>query len=217
MNVLFALLVFALSLATDVLANECVVETGTPTFSNGKRINLQCDANGKLKSIASGGGGAGDASNAEQLVQSGLLTDIETAVDGLETAVASTNTKLDTIDGHVGGQVNAGVGFAVVRHTERQHEQMIPLEGVHVEPVARVPDTLEEVRAMAGGHQHKVNRRGAGVGPEPHPPVRKRTGCTDGVRHGRAVPVAVDGGGSGGISRQHEQFRTVIVDADLSL
>ena len=103
MNVLFALLVFALSLATDVLANECVVETGTPTFSNGKRINLQCDANGKLKSIASGGGGAGDASNAEQLVQSGLLTDIETAVDGLETAVASTNTKLDTIDGRVDG------------------------------------------------------------------------------------------------------------------
>ena len=39
-------------------AGDCIVNTATPTYINGKRIDLQCDENGKLKSTAtlSGGG-----------------------------------------------------------------------------------------------------------------------------------------------------------------
>ena len=55
---LLILSVFVLSHASDAYA-ECVVNTDTPIFENGKRIDQQCDANGKLKTTAAGGGGGG--------------------------------------------------------------------------------------------------------------------------------------------------------------
>jgi hypothetical protein len=52
---------------------------------------------------AGGGGGGGDASLDEQETQTAVLIEIEAGVDGLETNTASTNTKLDTVIGHVDG------------------------------------------------------------------------------------------------------------------
>lgn len=83
-------------------AGDCVVNTSTPTYINGKRIDQQCDENGNLKTTATLNGG-GDASAANQTTMIGhldgveaTLTAIDGRVDGLETLVTSTNTKLDT-------------------------------------------------------------------------------------------------------------------------
>ena len=59
---LLILSVFVLSHASDAYA-ECVVNTDTPIFENGKRIDQQCDANGKLKTTAAGGGGGTSATD----------------------------------------------------------------------------------------------------------------------------------------------------------
>lgn len=44
--------VLALSQISDVFASDCVVDTSTPTFINGKRVDSRCDENGRVKVIA---------------------------------------------------------------------------------------------------------------------------------------------------------------------
>jgi len=41
--------VLALSQISDVFASDCVVDTSTPTFMNGKRVDSRCDENGRMK------------------------------------------------------------------------------------------------------------------------------------------------------------------------
>lgn len=86
---------------------QCVVNTSTPTYVNGKFLRyLECDASGQLKSTATGGsGGAGDASAANQVLQNGYL-------DGLETLITSTNTKLDTVISSVNTELPAAAALA---------------------------------------------------------------------------------------------------------
>lgn len=86
---------------------QCVVNTSTPTYVNGKFMRyLECDASGQLKSTATGGsGGAGDASAANQVLQNGYL-------DGLETLITSTNTKLDTVISSVNTELPAAAALA---------------------------------------------------------------------------------------------------------
>lgn len=64
---------------------------------------MTVDESGAYVAPGGGEGGGGDASAANQVTQTALLTEIETAVDGLETLVAATNTALGTIDGRVDG------------------------------------------------------------------------------------------------------------------
>lgn len=76
---------------------QCIVDTSTPTYENGKFLRyVPCDATGAQKTTGAGGGGAGDASAANQVTTHGYI-------DGLETLITSTNTKLDTVDGRVDG------------------------------------------------------------------------------------------------------------------
>ena len=56
-----------------------------------------------ISGVVGGGVPEGGATEAAQDEQTALLTDIETAVDGLETLVGTTNTTLTTIDGRVDG------------------------------------------------------------------------------------------------------------------
>ena len=44
--------VLALSQISDVFASDCVVDTSTPTFMNGKRVDSRCDENGRVKTNA---------------------------------------------------------------------------------------------------------------------------------------------------------------------
>ena len=44
--------VLALSQISDVFASDCVVDTSTPTFMNGKRVDSRCDENGRMKTNA---------------------------------------------------------------------------------------------------------------------------------------------------------------------
>ena len=44
--------VLALSQISDVFASDCVVDTSTPTFMNGKRVDSRCDENGRVKVAA---------------------------------------------------------------------------------------------------------------------------------------------------------------------
>lgn len=44
--------VLALSQLSDVFASDCVVDTSTPTFMNGKRVDTRCDENGRVKTNA---------------------------------------------------------------------------------------------------------------------------------------------------------------------
>lgn len=44
--------VLALSQISDVFASDCVVDTSTPTFINGKRVDSRCDENGRVKVVA---------------------------------------------------------------------------------------------------------------------------------------------------------------------
>lgn len=53
MYFLFLLIVaLALSHPSDVVASDCVVDTSTPTFINGKRVDSRCDENGRMKTSA---------------------------------------------------------------------------------------------------------------------------------------------------------------------
>lgn len=75
---------------------QCVVDTSTPTYDNGKFLRYTpCNENGAIKTTGAGGG-SGDASAANQTTMIGH-------VDGLEGLITSTNTKLDTLDGRVDG------------------------------------------------------------------------------------------------------------------
>jgi hypothetical protein len=57
---------------------ECVVDTDSPTFVDGKRIDLRCNASGEL--ITSGGGGGGSGSAVQTLtIASGVTTNTTTA------------------------------------------------------------------------------------------------------------------------------------------
>ena len=53
-------LLWVLTWAPPVHA-ECVVDTDSPTFVDGKRIDLRCNASGELITSGVGGGGAGGA------------------------------------------------------------------------------------------------------------------------------------------------------------
>lgn len=44
--------VLALSQISDVFASDCVVDTSTPTFMNGKRVDSRCDENARMKTNA---------------------------------------------------------------------------------------------------------------------------------------------------------------------
>lgn len=93
-GLLAALIAFA---GADFAQAQCVVDTSTPTYDNGKFLRYSpCDATGALKTTGAGGGGAGDASAANQVTTHGYI-------DGLETLITSTNTKLDTVDSRVDG------------------------------------------------------------------------------------------------------------------
>ena len=67
---LLILFVFVLSHTSDAHA-ECVVNTSTPTFVNGKRIDHQCDENGRVKTDAtlSGTLAGEDVSNDVQKIE----------------------------------------------------------------------------------------------------------------------------------------------------
>lgn len=90
--------------ATPSVYAECIVNTATPTYINGKRIDLQCDENGNVKTTATLSGG-GDASAANQVTLNGY-------VDGLETLITSTNTKLDTVISSVNTELPAAAALA---------------------------------------------------------------------------------------------------------
>ena len=51
---------------------ECVVDTDSPTFVDGKRIDLRCNASGEL--ITSGGGGGGGGAVQTLTIASGVTT-----------------------------------------------------------------------------------------------------------------------------------------------
>lgn len=77
-----AIVLFLVGLvATPSVYAECIVNTATPTYINGKRIDLQCDQNGNVKTTATLSGG-GDASAANQTTQITHLSAIKTAVEG---------------------------------------------------------------------------------------------------------------------------------------
>lgn len=78
---------------TSPVHAECVVDTDSPTFVDGKRIDLRCNASGEL--ITSGGvGGGGDASAANQ-------TTIIGHVDGVEGLLGTIDADTGTIAGAV--------------------------------------------------------------------------------------------------------------------
>lgn len=90
------IIIAILLVGTGAAEAQCVVDTSTPTYDNGKFLRyLPCNENGALKTTGAGGG-AGDASAANQTTMIGH-------VDGLEALITSTNTKLDTLDGRVDG------------------------------------------------------------------------------------------------------------------
>lgn len=81
---LLPLIIFVLVLSHISDANaECVVNTGTPTFENGKRIDQQCDENGKLKTTGAGGGGSSGAVQSLTLASGVTSNTTSTAVAGV--------------------------------------------------------------------------------------------------------------------------------------
>ncbi len=83
------LILTGLSLATDVFA-ECVVDSSTPTFINGKRIDLRCNTSGQLITSGSGGGGSGDASAAKQDEQTAILTTMDADTGNIASGIGAT-------------------------------------------------------------------------------------------------------------------------------
>ena len=95
-------LLWVLTWAPPVHA-ECVVDTDSPTFVDGKRIDLRCNASGELITSGGGGGGAGDASLAEQQAQTGLLTTIDADTGTIAGAVKTEDAA------HVSGDTGVAV------------------------------------------------------------------------------------------------------------
>ena len=63
---------------TSPVHAECVVDTDSPTFVDGKRIDLRCNASGELITSGAGGGGGGGAVQT-LTIASGVTTNTTTA------------------------------------------------------------------------------------------------------------------------------------------
>ena len=101
--------------ASDVGA-QCVVDTSTPTYDNGKFLRYTpCNENGALKTTGAGGGGGGDATAANQ-------TTIIGHVDGVEGILTTIDADTGTIAGAVKAEDTAhssghtGIPFWGVRN-----------------------------------------------------------------------------------------------------
>lgn len=123
--------------ASDVGA-QCVVDTSTPTYDNGKFLRYTpCNENGALKTTGAGGGGGGDASAANQ-------TTIIGHVDGVEGIL----TTIDADTGTIAGAVD-GIKIRAMLVDSSGNEIVIPTAGLFHNIVSAASTNATNV--VAGG------------------------------------------------------------------
>ena len=143
---LLILFVFVLSHTSDAHA-ECVVNTSTPTFVNGKRIDHQCDANGQLKTTGSGGGGGAVT-----------VADAADVVSGATTDSAVTTNTTGTISGKIRGLVamladvwnDSANSIRVIMTDSSGNEVVIPTAGLTKYTAATASTNATNVKNAAG-------------------------------------------------------------------
>ena len=147
---LLILFVFVLSHTSDAHA-ECVVNTSTPTFVNGKRIDHQCDANGQLKTTGAGGGGGAVT-----------VADAADVVSGATTDAAVTTNTTGTISGKLRGLVamladiwnDSANSVRVIMTDSSGNEVVVPTAGLTSYTAAGASTNATSVKGSAGTVYH---------------------------------------------------------------
>ena len=80
--------------------SKCKVTAAPPSYSEGDEVPLSCELDGDLRTNATGGGGSGDASLAEQQTQTGILTTIDSDTGTIAGAVKAEDAAHSS--GHTG-------------------------------------------------------------------------------------------------------------------
>lgn len=93
--------VLALSQISDVFASDCVVDTSTPTFMNGKRVDSRCDENGRVKTNAT----LSDTLAGEDVAND--VQKVETRGSSVNILTATTTT-IKSAPGHVNHLIAVG-------------------------------------------------------------------------------------------------------------
>lgn len=144
---------------------ECVVDTDSPTFVDGKRIDLRCTASGEL--ITSGGAsGGGDASAANQTTIighvdgiEGLLNTIDTDTGNIASSTSTTATNTGTTatnTGTIAGAVDTtGTDrMRVTMYDSSGNEIVVPTAGLTSYTAAGASTNATSVKGSAGTVYH---------------------------------------------------------------
>lgn len=156
MHLLFMLVaVVVLSHVGDVYAADCIVNTSTPTYINGKRIDLQCNENGQLKTTGTGGGGGGDASAANQTTiighvdgVEGLLTTIDADTGNIAASTSTTATNTGTVAGAV--DTTGTDRMRVTMYDSSGNEIVVPTAGLTANITSTASTNATSVKGSAG-------------------------------------------------------------------
>ena len=70
--------------------SRCKATAAPPSYSEGDEVPLSCELDGDLRTNGAGGGGAGDASLAEQQTQTGILTTMDADTGAISLGVGGT-------------------------------------------------------------------------------------------------------------------------------
>lgn len=135
---------------------QCVVDTSTPTYDNGKFLRYTpCDATGAIKTTGAGGGGGGDATAANQTTIighvdgiEGLLTTIDTDTGNISTNTSTTATNTGTIAGAV--DTTGTDRVRVTMYDSSGNEIVVPTAGLTRYTAAGASTNATNVKNSAG-------------------------------------------------------------------
>lgn len=134
---------------------QCVVDTSTPTYDNGKFLRYTpCNENGAIKTTGAGGGG-GDATAANQTTIighvdgiEGLLTTIDTDTGNISTNTSTTATNTGTIAGAV--DTTGTDRVRVTMYDSSGNEIVVPTAGLTHYTAAGASTNATNVKNAAG-------------------------------------------------------------------
>lgn len=135
---------------------QCVVDTSTPTYDNGKFLRYTpCNENGAIKTTGAGGGGGGDATAANQTTIighvdgiEGLLTTIDTDTGNISTNTSTTATNTGTIAGAV--DTTGTDRVRVTMYDSSGNEIVVPTAGLTSYTAAGASTNATNVKNAAG-------------------------------------------------------------------